>query len=147
MIDHEWIDKLCELPLAIAACPTAAIKPAKTESGLKTLEVKNERCMFCGNCYTMCAAMPLADEDGSGVALLVGGKAVQQDEQNRNSPKSLCRLSPISHRDGMTRSRLSRGLLTCMPRMHGNMNDWAIGRSVLVGKDSSRNVTCLSATT
>jgi sulfite reductase beta subunit len=74
MIDHEWIDKLCELPLAIAACPTAAIKPAKTESGAKTLEVRNERCMFCGNCYTMCAAMPLADEVGSGVAILVGGK-------------------------------------------------------------------------
>jgi sulfite reductase beta subunit len=74
MIDHEWIDKLCELPLAIAACPTAAIKPAKTESGLKTLEVNASRCMFCGNCFTMCAAMPLADEVGSGVAILVGGK-------------------------------------------------------------------------
>jgi dissimilatory sulfite reductase beta subunit len=74
MVDGEWIDKLCELPLAIAACPTAAIKPAKTESGLKSLQVNAERCMFCGNCYTMCAAMPLADEDGSGVAILVGGK-------------------------------------------------------------------------
>jgi sulfite reductase beta subunit len=74
MIDSEWIDKLCELPLAIAACPTAAIKPAKTASGLKSLEVNAERCMFCGNCYTMCAAMPLADDVGSGVAILVGGK-------------------------------------------------------------------------
>jgi sulfite reductase beta subunit len=74
MIDDEWIDKLCELPLAIAACPTAAIKPAKTESGLKSLTINSERCMFCGNCYTMCAAMPLADEVGSGVAILVGGK-------------------------------------------------------------------------
>ncbi len=74
MIDGEWIDKMCELPLAIAACPTAAIKPAKTESGLKSLVVNEERCMFCGNCFTMCAAMPLADEVGSGVAILVGGK-------------------------------------------------------------------------
>jgi sulfite reductase beta subunit len=74
MIDHDWIDKLCELPLAIAACPTAAIKPAKTEDGKKTLDIRNERCMFCGNCYTMCAAMPLADEEGSGIAILVGGK-------------------------------------------------------------------------
>src|SRR5512139_839546 len=74
MIDHEYIDKLCELPLAIAACPTAAIKPAKTESGLKTLEVNEERCMFCGNCFTMCGAMPLADDVGSGIAILVGGK-------------------------------------------------------------------------
>jgi dissimilatory sulfite reductase beta subunit len=74
LIDGEWIDKLCELPLAIAACPTAAIKPAKSPSGLKSLEVNAERCMFCGNCYTMCAAMPLADEVGSGIAILVGGK-------------------------------------------------------------------------
>jgi sulfite reductase beta subunit len=74
MIDSQWIDKLCELPLAIAACPTAAIKPAKTDTGLKSLEVNAERCMFCGNCYTMCAAMPLADEVGSGIAILVGGK-------------------------------------------------------------------------
>ncbi len=74
MVDGEWIDKLCELPLAIAACPTGAIKPAKTADGKKSLEVKAERCMFCGNCYTMCAAMPLADELGSGIAILVGGK-------------------------------------------------------------------------
>jgi sulfite reductase beta subunit len=83
MIDNEWIDKLCELPLAIAACPTAAIKPAKTGEGAKTLEVNAERCMFCGNCYTMCAAMPLADEVGSGIAILVGGKL----SNRRSKPK------------------------------------------------------------
>jgi sulfite reductase beta subunit len=26
MLDHEYLDKMCEIPLAIAACPTAAIK-------------------------------------------------------------------------------------------------------------------------
>ena len=31
MLDHEYLDKMCEIPLAIAACPTAAIKPAKVE--------------------------------------------------------------------------------------------------------------------
>jgi len=30
--------------------------------------------MFCGNCYTMCPAMPLADKTGDGVAIMVGGK-------------------------------------------------------------------------
>ena len=25
MIDHEWADQLCEIPLAVAACPTAAV--------------------------------------------------------------------------------------------------------------------------
>jgi len=41
---------------------------------VKTVRVNEERCMFCGNCYTMCPAMPLADEEGDGIAILVGGK-------------------------------------------------------------------------
>lgn len=74
VIDHEVIGKVCELPLAIAACPTAAISPAKTEDGLKTVKIKEDRCMFCGNCYTMCPALPLADKEGDGVVVLAGGK-------------------------------------------------------------------------
>ena len=31
LLDHEYLDKMCEVPLAIAACPTAAIRPAKVE--------------------------------------------------------------------------------------------------------------------
>ncbi|MFP4159908.1 MAG: dissimilatory-type sulfite reductase subunit beta [Desulfobacterales bacterium] len=77
MIDHEYTDKMCEIPLAIAACPTAAIKPKKVEVGGKTInsvEVNNSRCMYCGNCYTMCPALPLADKEGDGIVLMVGGK-------------------------------------------------------------------------
>jgi len=77
MLDHEYLDKMCEIPLAIAACPTAAIKPAKVEvkgEQLQSVAVKNERCMFCGNCYTMCPSMPLADTEGDGIVLMVGGK-------------------------------------------------------------------------
>ncbi|MBW2034330.1 MAG: sulfite reductase, dissimilatory-type beta subunit, partial [Deltaproteobacteria bacterium] len=46
VIDHEVMDALCEIPLVIAACPTGAISPAKTEDGKKTIKIKNERCMF-----------------------------------------------------------------------------------------------------
>jgi len=77
MIDHEYIDKMCEIPLAVAACPTAAIKPAKIEIGgkkLNTVAVNGKRCMFCGNCYTMCPSMPLADTEGDGLVLMAGGK-------------------------------------------------------------------------
>jgi sulfite reductase beta subunit len=77
MLDHEYLDKMCEIPLAIAACPTAAIKPAKVEVGgekVKSVAVNNERCMFCGNCYTMCPSMPLADAEGDGIVIMAGGK-------------------------------------------------------------------------
>ncbi len=78
MIDAEVIDKVCEIPLAIAACPTAAIKPAKIKkpdgTDAQAVAVNQDRCMFCGNCYTMCPAMPLADADGDGIVIMVGGK-------------------------------------------------------------------------
>lgn len=77
MLDHEHLGNVCEIPLAIAACPTAAIKPAKVQVNgkeVKSVAVNNERCMFCGNCYTMCPAMPLADTEGDGIVIMVGGK-------------------------------------------------------------------------
>jgi sulfite reductase beta subunit len=77
MLDHEYLDKMCEIPLAIAACPTAAIKPAKVEINgqkLNSVAVNNDRCMFCGNCYTMCPSMPLADTEGDGIVIMAGGK-------------------------------------------------------------------------
>ncbi|MEZ4525404.1 MAG: dissimilatory-type sulfite reductase subunit beta [Desulfobacterales bacterium] len=78
MLDHEWLDKMCEIPLAIAACPTGAIKPSKVDlpngEQVKSVAVNNERCMFCGNCYTMCPSMPLSDKEGDGIVLMAGGK-------------------------------------------------------------------------
>ncbi|MBU0909711.1 MAG: dissimilatory-type sulfite reductase subunit beta [Proteobacteria bacterium] len=78
MIDHDAISGLCEIPLAISACPLGAVSPLKTTNSageeVKSVKVKNERCMFCGNCYTMCPAMPLSDPEGDGIAILVGGK-------------------------------------------------------------------------
>ena len=87
MVDNDAISGLCELPLAISACPLGAIKPAKATNSageeIKSVTVNAERCMFCGNCYTMCPAMPLADPDGDGIAILVGGKV----SNSRSMPK------------------------------------------------------------
>jgi sulfite reductase beta subunit len=76
-VEDERVTGVCEIPLAVAACPLGAIKPATVEINgekRKTVRVNEERCMFCGNCYTMCPAMPLADYQGDGIAILVGGK-------------------------------------------------------------------------
>ena len=77
MIDNEYLDKMCEIPLAIASCPTAAIKPSKVEMGgekVNSVAINNDRCMFCGNCYTMCPSLPLADTEGDGIVIMAGGK-------------------------------------------------------------------------
>ncbi len=76
-VEDDRITGVCEIPLAVAACPLGAIKPATVEidgKKVKTVRVNEKRCMFCGNCYTMCPAMPLADMEGDGIAILVGGK-------------------------------------------------------------------------
>jgi dissimilatory sulfite reductase beta subunit len=78
MVDHEYLDKVCEIPLAIASCPTGAIKPSKVKlddgKEVKSVAINNERCMFCGNCYTMCPSLPLSDKEGDGIVLMAGGK-------------------------------------------------------------------------
>ncbi len=78
MIDHEWTDQLCEIPLAVSACPLAAVRPTKLEkedgTKINTIAIKNERCMYCGNCYTMCPALPISDGEGDGICIMVGGK-------------------------------------------------------------------------
>lgn len=87
LIDDNVIGHVCEIPLAIAACPLGAVKPrtAELEDGtkVKSVAINEDRCMFCGNCYTMCPALPLADEEGDGIAILVGGKI----SNSKSTPK------------------------------------------------------------
>jgi len=78
MQDHEYLNKMCEIPLAISACPTAAIRPSKVKlpdgREVNSVAIKEDRCMFCGNCYTMCPSLPLSDKEGDGIVIMVGGK-------------------------------------------------------------------------
>jgi sulfite reductase beta subunit len=80
--DHEKLAKLCEIPTVVASCPTAAIRPAEVD-GKKTVEVDEERCMFCANCFTVCPSMPLNDPLNDGVSIWVGGKV----SNARSQPK------------------------------------------------------------
>ncbi|MBD3233793.1 MAG: dissimilatory-type sulfite reductase subunit beta [candidate division Zixibacteria bacterium] len=73
IIDHQNLDKVCEIPNLIASCPTAAIRPI-TMGDKKSVEVIEEQCMFCANCYTVCPAMPLNNPINDGVSIWVGGK-------------------------------------------------------------------------
>ncbi len=72
-IAHDKLKKTCEIPSVSASCPTAAIRPA-TVDGHQSVEVIEEQCMFCANCYTVCPSMTLNDPLNDGVSIWVGGK-------------------------------------------------------------------------
>jgi sulfite reductase beta subunit len=81
-IHHDVLPKVCEVPTLIASCPTGAIRPASVE-GKQSVEVVDAQCMFCGNCYTVCPAMPLNDPESDGLSVWVGGKV----SNARSAPK------------------------------------------------------------
>ncbi|MBN2139807.1 MAG: dissimilatory-type sulfite reductase subunit beta [Desulfovibrionaceae bacterium] len=130
MIDHEYIDNMCEIPLAVAACPTAAVRPSKIEIGdkkLNTVAVKEDRCMFCGNCYTMCPSMPLADKEGDGIAILVGGKLSNRMTKPKFS-KVVCAFIPNEPPRWPTLAKTIRHIVDAYAagaKKYERMGDWA----------------------
>ncbi len=80
---HDTVRKLCEIPNVVASCPTAAIRPGTTADGEKTVEIDEDKCMFCANCYTVCPSLPLNDPLNDGLSIWVGGKV----SNARSEPK------------------------------------------------------------
>jgi len=72
-INDTLVPKQCEIPNVVASCPTAAVRPIVV-GDKKSVEVIEENCMFCANCFTVCPAMPMADPLNDGVSIWVGGK-------------------------------------------------------------------------
>jgi len=72
-IQHDLLRKICGVPTLISSCPTGAIRSA-TVDGQPSVSVVEAQCMYCGNCYTVCPAMPLADPENDGLSIWVGGK-------------------------------------------------------------------------
>lgn len=72
-INHERLVNLCEVPSTIAACPTNSIRP-DTVDGKASVRINEETCVYCGSCYTVCPAMPIADPLTDGLSIWVGGK-------------------------------------------------------------------------
>jgi len=83
VVNDEIVMKSCEIPTLVASCPTAAIRPKG-----KSVEVNPERCMYCGNCYTVCPGMQIHDPRYDGLSIWVGGKAT-----NARTPPMFSRLA------------------------------------------------------
>ena len=81
------INKVCEIPSVVASCPTAAIRPA-TVDGKPSVEIDEDLCMFCANCFSVCPALPIADPLNDGLSIWVGGKV-----SNARSEPSFSKLA------------------------------------------------------
>ncbi len=71
IVDDAKVKNMCEIPSTIAACPTGAISP---EPSKKSVKIKEEKCMYCGNCFTVCPPIEIHNPEFDGVAIVVGGK-------------------------------------------------------------------------
>jgi sulfite reductase beta subunit len=85
-IDHEKLHAQCEIPTTAQGCPTKAIRK-HPDPNIKSVVVAEDKCMYCGNCYTICPAMPIANPEGDGVAIFAGGKV-----SNARKPPRLSRV-------------------------------------------------------
>jgi sulfite reductase beta subunit len=71
-VHKDVLTKQCEIPTLISSCPTGAIRAVP--GAAKDVEVIDEQCMYCGNCYTVCPAMEMNNPDNDGLSIWVGGK-------------------------------------------------------------------------
>ncbi len=79
--------QICELPKVVAICPVAAIRPAVVD-GNPSVEVVDEKCMYCGACHGQCPSMEIRDADTDTLSIWVGGKG-----SNTRSGPSLMKLA------------------------------------------------------
>jgi sulfite reductase beta subunit len=70
-IDHDLVKNMCEAPTTIGSCPTRAISP---DPAKKSVKINPEKCMYCGNCFTVCPPISIHNPENDGVAIMVGGK-------------------------------------------------------------------------
>jgi len=91
-VDDERVGKICEIPSVIASCPTAAIRPNPAK---KSIAINEERCMYCGNCFTVCPAINIKNPERDGVAIVVGGKV----NSLRSDPKFSKLAIPFFYND------------------------------------------------
>jgi len=72
-ISHDKM-QICEHPKVVAICPVAAVRPRKVE-GRDSLEVIEEKCMYCGACHGQCPSMEIRDAETDTLSIWVGGKS------------------------------------------------------------------------
>jgi sulfite reductase beta subunit len=142
LLDHEYLDKMCEIPLAIAACPTAAIKPAKVKIGDAEGQIRGREQRPLHVLRQLLHHVPLhalADKEGDGIVLMVGGKVSNRISTPKFSKVVVAFLpneAPRWNRPPRPSRRSSRPT----PPAPTSTSAWATGPRESAGSGSSKNV-------
>ena len=83
--------------------------------------------MFCGNCYTMCPSLPLADKEGDGLVIMAGGKISNRISQPKFS-KVVVAFIPNEPPRWPTLAKVMRKLVETYAthaRKYERFGDWA----------------------
>ena len=99
VVNHADLPKMCEIPTLIASCPTGAIRPA-TVDGKASVEIVDEQCMYCGNCYTVCPAMTYQQPRDRRRVDLGRRQGVATPARRRSSPSWRFPSCPTTRRAG-----------------------------------------------
>ncbi len=122
-IDHEAVKNLCEIPTTIGSCPTRAISP---DPAKKSVKIKDEKCMYCGNCFTGCPPIDIHMPEEDGVAIVVGGKVGSL----RTGPKFSKLAIPFFYNDPPRWPKVIAALKNILDtyakgaRKHERMGEW-----------------------
>lgn len=90
-VDHNDLPKMCEIPTLVASCPTGAIRPANV-NGVSSIEIEESQCMYCGNCFTVCPAVKIANAETDSISIWVGGKVSNARREPQFSKLAIPRL-------------------------------------------------------
>ena len=88
-IHHDRLGSVCSMPAVVARCPVAAIRPTVVNNK-PSLEVDEEKCMYCGACFGVCPEMEINHPEHSKLAIWVGGK-------NSNARSKPAQMSLVAH--------------------------------------------------
>ncbi|MBI4320292.1 MAG: dissimilatory-type sulfite reductase subunit beta [Chloroflexi bacterium] len=72
-VNHEYVWRVCEIPTTLASCPVAAIKPTYV-NGKSSVTIDEDKCVYCGNCYSICSACEIIDPVNDVLSIWAGGK-------------------------------------------------------------------------
>ncbi len=82
VIDED-VKAFCSVPALVKICPKYAIRPKKGDP--RSVEIDEEKCMYCGICYGECPGLPIHDPKNDGVSIWVGGKVPSTKKGPMNS--------------------------------------------------------------